>query len=469
MEHNRSRSGARSDDERLDVEATDELGASPPRRIGLDVALIPGQSERRVRHLDHEQVEVLPRRQSVHLHPHDLERAVRGDRDLAAGVRAGSRRSRRRSTGPAETGSEDSPPNPSRPVSRPRPPRRASRRGPGRPACGTCGCDAIAHPSFPSHDRSRWDRRSMFAWAVRPGGPRCDAPDTRARCRGSEARRLSGRRRACHGVPLRSGLFHPERSRGTLVPRAPPTRPRRPAAVRAGQARGGGAARAGARPDRQAGLERGPVRPVPGGARGDRAAGSRASTATPSWAASCVGAAGRAPRRRARPDRGRKRRRRDRRPRCRWPTSTPATRSVMGWPSFISYRLDGDQAGGDAGPRCRCATARYDLDAMAERHRAAHAASSTSATPTTPPARWSAASELAGVPRPRAPSDVLVVVDEAYHEYVDRPRLPGRDRRARARAAERRRRCARSRRSTAWPGCGSATLVGPAARRARGR
>ena len=56
----------------------------------------------------------------------------------------------------------------------------------------------------------------------------------------------------------------------------------------------------------------------------------------------------------------------------------------------------------------------------------------------------------------RVPEDVLVVVDEAYHEYVTDPDYPDAIV-EHVRAPERGRRCARSRRSTAWPGCGSAT------------
>jgi hypothetical protein len=38
--------------ERLDVEAADELLVAMPLGVGLDVALVPGEAERRVRDLD---------------------------------------------------------------------------------------------------------------------------------------------------------------------------------------------------------------------------------------------------------------------------------------------------------------------------------------------------------------------------------------------------------------------------------
>ena len=191
-----------------------------------------------------------------------------------------------------------------------------------------------------------------------------------------------------------------------------PYEPGKPAAA--------GAARARARADRQAGLERGPVRPVPGGARGDRAPGARPQPL--SGARRRAGrAAGRPPRRRA-PTGSRSETAPTRSSGCsRWPTSTPATR--RSWA--------GRRSSATASPRssrrrrrcsCRCATASTTSTRWPSGSARAPA-SSTSATPTTPPARWSAASRLRAF-LDRVPEDVLVVVDEAYHEYVTDPDYP---------------------------------------------
>ena len=67
----------------------------------------------------------------------------------------------------------------------------------------------------------------------------------------------------------------------------------------------------------------------------------------------------------------------------------PGDEAVMGWPSFVSYRLDAVKQG--ATPvAVPLRDGVYDLDAMAGGSARARA-SSTSATRTTPPARWSAA------------------------------------------------------------------------------
>ena len=50
------------DDERLDVEASDELLMTSSLRVGLDVALVPRQSKGRIGDLDHEEIELRVRR-----------------------------------------------------------------------------------------------------------------------------------------------------------------------------------------------------------------------------------------------------------------------------------------------------------------------------------------------------------------------------------------------------------------------
>jgi hypothetical protein len=54
----RSRSHTLGNDESFDAESADELAVSNTIFIGIDIALIPGQAKRLVRHLNHEQVEV---------------------------------------------------------------------------------------------------------------------------------------------------------------------------------------------------------------------------------------------------------------------------------------------------------------------------------------------------------------------------------------------------------------------------
>ena len=81
-------------------------------------------------------------------------------------------------------------------------------------------------------------------------------------------------------------------------------------------------------------------------------------------------------------------------------------------------------------------------------------ASCWSARPTTRPARSSTPPSSTGS-SPRCPTDVLVVVDEAYVEFVrdpDAAERPGRSPTTTTSSCS-----ARSPRRTGWPGCGSAT------------
>lgn len=99
----------------------------------------------------------------------------------------------------------------------------------------------------------------------------------------------------------------------------------------------------------------------------------------------------------------------------------PGDEAVMGWPSFISYRLDTIKQG--ATPvTVPLRDGVYDLDAMAERigprTRIVYVCNPNNPTGT-----------MVGRDRLRAfidhvPEHVLVVVDEAYHEYVTDPDYP---------------------------------------------
>ena len=66
----------------------------------------------------------------------------------------------------------------------------------------------------------------------------------------------------------------------------------------------------------------------------------------------------------------------------------------------------------------------------------------------------------------RVPEHVLTVVDQAYFEYVDDPDYPDAIEEYVKHGPATSSSCARSRRSTASPGSGSATRVGPRGRRA---
>ena len=176
-----------------------------------------------------------------------------------------------------------------------------------------------------------------------------------------------------------------------------------------------------------------------------------ASTGTPSWATSCA--------RRWRPATacppiasrwatGRTRSSATCRPR----SSTPATRSrcagrlscPTGWPrARWARRVAAAPLRGSS----------YDLDALlgviGPRTRIAYVCN-----PNNPTGGIVGREQLAAFVA-AVPERVLVVVDEAYHEYVEDPELPGRGRRAR-RARRTCACCAPSRRCTASPACGSA-------------
>src|SRR5262249_60647122 len=72
----------RRDDERLDVEAADELPVAAAVGVGLDVALIPRHAEGPVRDLDDEEVEIGVRRQPADVDVHSFDRTFGLDPDM---------------------------------------------------------------------------------------------------------------------------------------------------------------------------------------------------------------------------------------------------------------------------------------------------------------------------------------------------------------------------------------------------
>jgi histidinol-phosphate aminotransferase len=99
----------------------------------------------------------------------------------------------------------------------------------------------------------------------------------------------------------------------------------------------------------------------------------------------------------------------------------PGDEVVMGWPSFVTYRLDVLRCGAVPVPAPLRAGA-YDLEAMAERI-GARTKLVFVCNPNNPTGGIVTRDELDGF-LARVPSHVLVVVDEAYHEYVDDDRYP---------------------------------------------
>jgi histidinol-phosphate aminotransferase len=96
----------------------------------------------------------------------------------------------------------------------------------------------------------------------------------------------------------------------------------------------------------------------------------------------------------------------------------PGDEVVMGWPSFVSYRLSAVKMG--ATPvHVPLAGGSYDLDAMADRigpgTRLVYVCSPNN------PTGGIVSGEALGSFLDRVPDDVLVVVDAAYHEYVTDP------------------------------------------------
>ena len=170
------------------------------------------------------------------------------------------------------------------------------------------------------------------------------------------------RRRARRGV-RGADPGHVSQRAGRRRVVADPSRPRRARPVRAGQAGRGGAARARPRARRQARLERGAVRAVPGRARGDRARRRPSPTAIPDGGATGSGT-------RSRRGTASASRRSPSAP-ARTPSSAtsrsrtldPGDEVVTGWPSFPSYVLDPLKLG--AVPvRVPLRDDRLDLDAI---------------------------------------------------------------------------------------------------------
>jgi histidinol-phosphate aminotransferase len=99
----------------------------------------------------------------------------------------------------------------------------------------------------------------------------------------------------------------------------------------------------------------------------------------------------------------------------------PGDEAVMGWPSFPSYRLDALKMGA-AAVTVPLRDGAHDLEAMAERigrrTRIAYVCN-----PNNPTGAMVGRAALAAF-LDRVPEDVLVVIDEAYHEYVTDPDYP---------------------------------------------
>ena len=103
-------------------------------------------------------------------------------------------------------------------------------------------------------------------------------------------------------------------------------------------------------------------------------------------------------------------------------TLDPGDEIVCGWPSFPSYVIDAREAGRGARRRCRCGTHRYDLDAMLEaigpRTKLVYVCH-----PNNPTGTMNTRAELDAF-LDAVPGHVLVVIDQAYREYVDDPDYP---------------------------------------------
>ena len=211
---------------------------------------------------------------------------------------------------------------------------------------------------------------------------------------------------------------------------------------------------------RQAGVQRGPVRAVPGRAGGDRRGTRPASTAT-------------------------RRLGDELRERLAERHGVPAERVALGNGADAlvgtcstgvprprrrgravlavlrqSYRLAAVQDGRERRWRCRCRGSQLRPGRAGRADRPADAASPTSATPTTRPAAWSAASSWRRSGRP-CPSGA-----GGRRRGLSRVRRRSRATRTRSPSTAGGRTCAccaPSRRSTAWPACGSATRWPPPA------
>ncbi|MBO0721694.1 MAG: hypothetical protein J2P41_12775 [Blastocatellia bacterium] len=73
-------------DESLNIEAAEKLLMPLSILIGLDVALVPGQAERRIGKLEHKEIELSIRGETFHINAHQLHWS-QGD-DLHVSVRA---------------------------------------------------------------------------------------------------------------------------------------------------------------------------------------------------------------------------------------------------------------------------------------------------------------------------------------------------------------------------------------------
>jgi histidinol-phosphate aminotransferase len=99
----------------------------------------------------------------------------------------------------------------------------------------------------------------------------------------------------------------------------------------------------------------------------------------------------------------------------------PGDEALMGWPSFPSYRLDAVKQAATA-VTVPLRNGSYDLDAMAERI-GPRTKIAYVCNPNNPTGGVVGRAALRAF-LDRVPDDVLVVVDEAYHEYVTDPDYP---------------------------------------------
>src|SRR5215472_4632898 len=70
----------------LDAEAANKIAYASSVSVGLDVTLIPGQTEGRIRQLNHEEVEFSVSWQPSHFHVHVLHRTKRTNGHTPGGI-----------------------------------------------------------------------------------------------------------------------------------------------------------------------------------------------------------------------------------------------------------------------------------------------------------------------------------------------------------------------------------------------
>jgi len=94
-ENNRCRGASRSDDERFNAEPAGEIADTISVSVGVDVALVPGKAEGRVRNLNNEDVELRVGWKAGDFHVHTLDRVQGVDRYAPTCIRQTGLSSRR--------------------------------------------------------------------------------------------------------------------------------------------------------------------------------------------------------------------------------------------------------------------------------------------------------------------------------------------------------------------------------------